>query len=82
MRALGTLGDAALVDYMQEQLQIGEVVGHSVTVLTPVQEHQPSVQPKTESRNDALCARLGAATLGLGPDTGRQAHDGYPEGTE
>jgi hypothetical protein len=43
MRALGSLGDAALVDYLQEQLQIGEVVGHSVTVLKPPQAHQPSV---------------------------------------
>jgi hypothetical protein len=42
MRALGSLCDAALIDYLQEQLQIGEVVGHRVTVLKPVQEHQPS----------------------------------------
>jgi hypothetical protein len=42
MRALGSLGDAALIDYLQEQLQIGEVVGHRVTLLKPIQEHQPS----------------------------------------
>jgi hypothetical protein len=42
MRVLGSLGDAALVDYLQEQFQIVEVVGHSVTVLKPVQKHQPS----------------------------------------
>ena len=42
MRALGPLGDAALIDYLQEQLQIGEVVGHAVTVLTPPPAHQTS----------------------------------------
>jgi hypothetical protein len=41
-RALGTLEDAAPVDYLQEQLQIGEVAGHSVTVLKPPQAHQLS----------------------------------------
>jgi hypothetical protein len=69
IRALGSLGDVAPIDYLR-------------TAPTRVQEHQPSIQPKAESRNGALCARLRAATLGLGPDTGRQAHDGYPEGTE
>ena len=72
MRVLGSLGDAALIDYLQEQFQIGEVVGHIVTVLKPVWGHQPSAPPKTDSRNDALCARLPASTLGLMPDTGRQ----------
>jgi hypothetical protein len=66
------LGDAALIDYLQ-QLQIDQVVGHGVTGLTPPQAHQPSTPPKTDSQNDALCARLPASTLGLMPDTGRQA---------
>jgi hypothetical protein len=42
MRALGSLGDAAPVDYLQEQFQTGEVVGHSVPLLKPPQGHQPS----------------------------------------
>jgi hypothetical protein len=73
MRAPGSLGDAALVAYLHEELQIGEVVGHGVTLLKPIQEHQPSAWPKADSRNDALCARLPASTLDLGPDTGQQA---------
>jgi hypothetical protein len=55
--------------------------GHSVTVLKSPQVHQPSAPPKTDSQSDALCARLPASTLDLGPDTGRQAR-GYPGGLE
>jgi len=42
MRALGSLDDAAPIDYLQEQLQIGDVVGHSITVLKSPQAQQHS----------------------------------------